>query len=141
MNPAARIPALFDEPALRTAGAVPSLARVAGVLGGCRVDLGREARAQAAVAVAFEVAFGGDAVSREHMLAPGDRPDFLLFGSIVVELKGPRHRAPSVLRQLARYAAHPCVTGLVLASARAMHMPPTVAGVPLVVVSLGRAWL
>lgn len=80
-------------------------------------------------------------VSREHRLGPGDIPDFLLFGDIVLELKGRRHRAPTVLRQLVRYAAYPEVVAIVLLTARAMTMPSEIAGKPVRVVNAGRAWL
>lgn len=118
-----------------------TLDAVADLVGSMRLDLGMEHRAQADVELALIATFGPAAVSREHRLGPGDRPDFLLAGGIALEMKGPRHMQGPVLRQLERYAAHGEVTGLVLATARAMHMPRQVGGKPLRVVNLGRAWL
>lgn len=115
-------------------------------LAACRFDLTSEARTQDGIAAQLVAAFGEAAVSREHRLAPCDRPDFLIGGRIVVEVKGPRHQATAVRRQLVRYAAYDEVEGLVLATARAMHLPgqlPKPGGqwVRLWTVNLGRAWL
>lgn len=106
-----------------------------------RFDLTTEAATQAGIERLLIADLPLSAVSREHRLGPGDRPDFLIDGRIVVEVKGPRHRAPAVQRQLERYALHPCVEAIILATSRAMHMPAQVGGVPVRVLNLGRAWL
>lgn len=80
-------------------------------------------------------------VSREHRLGPGDIPDFLIEGRIVVECKKGRASKRETLRQLKRYAAYPEVQALILATATAMGMPAELEGKPVFVVSLGRAWL
>jgi hypothetical protein len=80
-------------------------------------------------------------VSREHRLGPGDIPDFLLEGRIVVECKKHGADKRATWRQLKRYAAYPQVEALVLATGTAMAMPPELEGKPVFVVNLGRAWL
>lgn len=122
------------------ADASPTLEAVAALVAACRLDMAVEWRAEGELETAFVATFGPAAVSRQHRLGPGERPDFMV-GGIAVELKGPRHTATAVQRQLARYAAHDAVTGIVLASARAMAMPSQIAGKPVAVVNLGRAWL
>lgn len=111
------------------------------VLSAGRFDMSVEVRAQDEMERALLGVLGRSAISREHRLGPGDRPDFLIDGWIVVEVKGPRHRAPAVLRQLGRYADYPEVEAIVLATARAMVMPAFIADVPVTVINLGRAWL
>lgn len=112
-----------------------------------RYDMTFEKATQHEMETAFVASLGLGMVSREHVLGPRDRPDFLIDGRIVVEVKGPRHRAPDVLRQLERYADHPRVEWIVLATSRAMHMPKrfhyreTGRDVPVTVINLGRAWL
>jgi hypothetical protein len=113
------------------------------LLAGGRFDLTTEAATQRGMEQALLMQFPRSAISREHRLGPGDRPDFLIDGRIVVEVKGPRHRAPAVLRQLQRYAEHDQVEAIILATSRAMAMPWVVGlrAVPLRVINLGRAWL
>lgn len=117
------------------------LDQVAKVVGEVRCDLTHEDAIQQTLDAALKAAFGEHQVSREHSLGPADRPDFLVAGAIVVEAKGKRHRAPAVERQLARYAAYPEVTGIVLATARSMNMPWMVGGKIVRNISLSRAWL
>lgn len=80
-------------------------------------------------------------ISREHRLGAADRPDFLIDARLVIEVKGPRHQPTAVQRQLARYAAYAQVAAIILATSRAMHMPPLIGGKPVRVLNLGRAWL
>ena len=85
--------------------------------------------------------------AREVRLSAQDRPDFVVVADdagaelIVVEVKKARAREANTLRQLARYAAHPDVVAIVLASAKAMTVPPEINGKPVAYVGLGRAWL
>lgn len=125
----------------RTPCAAVSMSAVLAVLAANRFDLATEKLTQAGIEDALAFAFEDGMVSREHRLGPGDIPDFLIGGGLVVEVKGPRHQATAVVRQLARYAAYPEVTAIVLATARAMTMPAQIGGKPCRVVNLGRAWL
>lgn len=117
------------------------LEAVLAIIGGTRVDLATEKATQAGLEEALLAGVSASDISREHRLGPGDIPDFLLFGRVVVEVKGGRHQAAPTLRQLERYSAYPQVTHLVLATSRAMAMPREVGGKPLVTVNLGKAWL
>lgn len=130
----------FDVVMSRTPCAV-ALPWLHGRLAARRFDLTTEKLTQAGVETALIELFGHTGVSREHRLGPGDIPDFLVQDRLVVEVKGRKHRAGPTLRQLERYAVYPQVTGLILATSRAMQMPATVKGKPLLVLNLGRAWL
>ncbi|HEX4302851.1 MAG TPA: hypothetical protein VHZ78_08655 [Rhizomicrobium sp.] len=83
---------------------------------------------------------------REHRLSPHERLDFWLpeprgDAGEVIEVKMNAARPASIVRQLARYAAHPCVRALYLVSNRAMDLPADIGGKPAFLISLGRAWL
>lgn len=112
-----------------------------------RFDLASEVAVQAEMETMLVATYGAAAVSREHRLGPGDRPDFLIDGRIVIEVKGAKHRGPAVLRQIERYASHPQVEWIIVVTARAMHLPKAFAWretgrrVPVRVINLGRAWL
>lgn len=77
---------------------------------------------------------------REHVLGPGERVDFLLFGKIAVELKV-RCSPRIIMRQLQRYAAHDTVKSIILISASAVSMPDSMNGKPVYVVNLGAGYL
>jgi hypothetical protein len=78
----------------------------------------------------------GIAFEREVRLSDKDRPDFMV-GGVAIEVKVASSRA-DVLRQLARYAEHPEVSGMVLVTSKACHlnMPAQLLGKPLAVCSL-----
>jgi len=62
------------------------------------------------------------------------------FKAVGVEVKiGGAKRA--IYRQLCRYAEDEAICSLVLVTAAAMGLPPTINGKPVTVFSLGRAWL
>lgn len=115
------------------------------LLGLGRFNLTTETHTQLEIARLIAQTWPAVTCSREHRLGPGDRPDFLVDERIVVEVKGPRHRAGPTLRQLLRYAAYPQVEAIILVTARAMDMPPRLEAegrsLPLTVINLGRAWL
>lgn len=72
----------------------------------------------------------GLAYSREHVLSPQDRIDFLLLGcGLGVELKI-SGAVDAVAVQLSRYAAHAAVAALLLFTTRAKHLvlPTTIGG-------------
>lgn len=118
-----------------------ALRALAALVAQARVDLANEKASQADLNALLIAAYSAERVSREHRLGPGDIPDFLIDGRFIIEMKGMRHRADPVVRQLLRYARHDQVEGMVLATARAMVLPPQIGGKPLLVVNLGRAWL
>lgn len=115
---------------------------IAALIGSGRFDLSSEKAVQrdidALLAMALPV---GARAIREHRLGPRDIPDFWITGGLVIEAKVDRARAEPTLRQLERYAAYETVSALILATSRAMDMPATVGGKPLIQVALGRAWL
>lgn len=76
---------------------------------------------------------------REVQLSALDRPDFLIAGGIVIEVKVARRASrPDVTRQLSRYAQSARVKELVLVTDRRQlaNQPRSLSGKPLVVVSL-----
>lgn len=119
-------------------GGVTDIARL---LSQGRFDLSTETKCQADIETLLLASLPAGVVSREHRLSPADRPDFLVFDSIVIEVKVKGAGRAAIERQLLRYAVHPQVTGLVLATGVAMSLPDRLYGKPLAVVSMGRAWL
>lgn len=115
-----------------------SVAAIVGVIHAARIDLSDEKRAQSDIAAAFAAA--GITARREVRLAPGDIIDFVIDG-VGVEVKLRSSRKREIFRQLRRYAGHPEIRSLVLASNLAMGLPAEIDGKPLAVASLGRAWL
>lgn len=107
---------------------------IIGLLRGYRFPLSPE---KAAIAEAFDAA--GVAYRREHRLDAGTVPDFLVSGTVVEVKIGGNRRA--IFRQLERYARHPEVTAVVLATNIFMGLPPEIIGKPAFLVHLGRAWL
>lgn len=115
-----------------------------------RIPLSTEKETQAAIDLLLLNAFGEDNVRREARLSPRDVPDFLVgervnrpgdWPGVAVEVKIKGGQKAAIWRQLERYAAHPQVTELVLATANAMGLPETCGGKPIYYLSLGRAWL
>ena len=107
-----------------------------------RFDLTDEKRCQAQMDPFLRSRLpGGVKVSREHRLGPGDIPDFLVDGRIVVECKKIAAPKRAIYRQLKRYAAYPEVAAIVLATGVAIGLPAQIEGKPALLVNLGRAWL
>lgn len=75
--------------------------------------------------------------SREHRLGPKDIPDFLIDGSLCLEVKI-KGSVNDLLRQVKRYANYSEVVALVVVTGRMQHrgLPATINGKPLRVVSL-----
>lgn len=105
-----------------------------------QLDLSTEKHLQAGVEEAF--IDNGIAFEREKRLSPSDIPDFLVGGGIVVEckLRG-KSRKIDVYHQLVRYAAHPEVTAIVLASNSVMGLPAEINGKPIYAASLSKGWI
>lgn len=75
----------------------------------------------------------GFVIEREPRLSQSDRPDFLVAGRVVVEVK-PKAPRSAVLQQLGRYAGHEQVQAIVLASTSfttLRNMRLTIHGVPV----------
>lgn len=94
----------------------------------------------------FDVQDGIETVLREHgfrftrefRLSGRDRPDFLVNGSVVIEVKL-KASGSAVLSQLARYASDRRVEAIVVATPRLSSlsgMPAEILGVPVRVVAL-----
>lgn len=115
---------------------------VCAVLASARVDLTNEKATQADLH-ALLTARLPDAIEvvREARLSPRDVPDFIIGGGIVVEVKIKRATLRETLAQITRYAEHHTVTAVIVVSNRAMSLPVSIHGKPVVFVSLGRAWL
>lgn len=76
----------------------------------------------------------------EAVLGRGCRADFLVNGSIVVEIKQGRPRPGALQTQLERYARSPGITGIVVVTHRAATVPSEIAGVPISTVILNALW-
>lgn len=106
-----------------------------------RFDLNNETATQAAIDAFLRERLPDVKIEREFSLSPKDRPDFLIDGRIVVEVKIRGARKREVWDQLLRYAKHDRVTDLVLVTNLSMGLPATANGKDTRYVSLGRAWL
>jgi hypothetical protein len=117
----------------------PLPTEVCRVIASGRYDLSNEKAVQVGMQALLSDAWGV-AVEREVSLSPGDRPDFRI-GGVVVEVKVRGARKVAIWKQLKRYAAHDCVTAIVLVTNLSMGLPKDIEGKPAFYVSLGRAWL
>ena len=114
-----------------------------------RVDLSSEKAMQSGIAVALEAA--GIPFEREHRLSTDDIPDFLipchraLTQWIAVECKlkgrGSGPRKIDIYRQIERYARHPEVAVIILASNLSMGLPAEIRGKPVYAASLSKGWI
>lgn len=105
-----------------------------------RVDLSDEKRAQADIGLLLTAA--GLGWEREVRLGNAGIIDFVVGGEIGLEVKLHAHNSASrMLRQLERYAETGRFRAMILASNRAMSLPPQVRGVDAYFASLGRGWL
>lgn len=103
-----------------------------------RFSLSGEKSLQVAMATEFEKA--GFVFHREVRLAPGDIIDFLFEGGIGLEVKIKGGKM-DIYSQCVRYCASDRVGALILATNVAMGFPPSIAGKPAYMASLGKAWL
>lgn len=119
-----------------------SAADIAALIRTGRFTLAPEAECQAEMEAFLAARLPmGCSLSREHRLSGADRPDFLIDGRHVVEVKVRGAQRRAIERQLKRYAAHPEVESLILATNVSVVLAPMIGGKPTFVVSLGRAWL
>jgi hypothetical protein len=102
-----------------------------------RFQCSRELELQQAVAMVFTEA--KLPFVREKHLSRKDRPDFVVYGSIAVELKIDGSLT-EIMRQVSRYAQQSEIRVVILVTTRAMHalqMPGEFCGKPVRVVHLG----
>lgn len=112
------------------------------VLGSHIIRGQREIQIQAGVELVLRAATRYEVV-RECRLSAQARPDFLVDGRVVVEVKM-RAAGSEVLWQLGRYAAHERVEAIVVVSPRfstLSRIPPVIHGVAVRVVGLAGAGL
>lgn len=119
---------------------IPTPTEICRVIAAGRYNLSNEKAVQVGIDDLLVAAFGREAVEREKVLGPFDRPDFVI-GGVVVEVKVRGARKVAIWKQLKRYAGHEAVTALVLVTNLSMGLPADVDGKPAWYVSLGRAWL
>jgi hypothetical protein len=110
------------------------------LLHGHRFDLSTEKHLQKDV----EDAFLNEGISfeREKRLSERDILDFMVAGGIVVECKmRNKARKIEIFKQISRYAEHPDVTAIILASNVSMGLPTEINGKPVFAASLSRGWI
>ena len=91
----------------------------------------------ALVSAALERA--GIAARHEARLCPGCRIDFLC-GYVGIEVKKNRPPRALLMKQIARYAASPDISALILVAPGDLRLPREVCGVPIECVALARLW-
>lgn len=103
-----------------------------------RIQTSTETLAQDCIAGALEL--GGWSPQREVKLDAASRPDFMVRGvAIEVKVKGEKR---AIWRQVERYATHPRVDAIVLATSVPFPRDlPAVNGKPVILASLSRGWL
>jgi len=102
-----------------------------------QIDLSTEKAAQASIASA--IAGVSPSLEREVRLSAESIIDFFGEGlGIEVKISG---SPMAIFAQIERYAAFDEVQWIILATSRAMRLPPLVKAKPAFVASLGRGWL
>ena len=81
----------------------------------------------------------GIAARHEARLCPGCRIDFLC-GHVGIEVKKNRPPRASLMKQIARYAASPDISALILVAPGDLRLPREVCGVSVECVALARLW-
>ena len=118
------------EPLETTRPVEASLDELAGTLARYRYRFTDEDDLQRGIARALEA--NGLSFQREKSLSRRDRPDFLLQGGLAIEIKIGGSLS-DLLRQVARYAEHAEVRGVLVAGTPSWlpRLPATLAGKPL----------
>lgn len=117
-----------------------TIAEVVRLVQRSRFDLSSEKHLQADVEAALHDA--GIDFEREKRLSQRDIPDFFLSGGVILECKmRNKSRKIEIFKQLQRYASHPEVSAIILASNVAMGLPPEIDGKPVYAASLSHGWL
>ena len=112
--------------------------RIIRALTGCRFDLTDEKRLQEQISQRFDHC--GIAYEQEAHLSSKDIADFFVDG-LAIECKLIGQPKRGIYRQLARYAVHDSVTGILLVTNVSMGLPEDIDGKPAYFFSLGKGWL
>jgi hypothetical protein len=88
------------------------------------------------------LADGGLGYSHEHRLGPRERIDFLVEGSVGIEVKKGHPNGTDLLRQVRRYCAHDEVASLVVVLPWRKHLslPPEINGRRVTILCLNDLW-
>lgn len=106
----------------------------------CRFDLSSEKRLQSGMEEVLRKL--GLSFEREKRLTANDIPDFFVDGGIAVECKmRDKAKKMAVYTQVRRYAAHPEVKAIILATNISMGFPEEIDGKPVFVASLSAGWM
>jgi hypothetical protein len=110
------------------------------VIGRCRFDLSSEKRLQAGMEQVLRNL--GVRFEREKRLNATDIPDFFIEGGIAVECKmKDKAKKMAVYAQVRRYAGHPEVKAIILATNISMGFPEQIEGKPVFLASLSAGWM
>lgn len=82
----------------------------------------------------------GVPVTREVVLAPGSRIDFVVGDTLGIEVKI-QGSPTAIFRQCERYCQSDSIAALILVTNRSMGFPPEIAGKPCYLINLGRSRL
>jgi hypothetical protein len=112
--------------------------RTFNLLGKRRFVIGGEYDVQDQVEAALET--GGVVFQREKILDRKNRIDFLCAHGtgIEIKIKGGKRE---IFRQLQRYAEFDSISALILVSSVALGLPPRINDKPVLLLSIGAAWL
>lgn len=77
---------------------------------------------------------------REAQLSPGNRIDFLVDGSIGIEVKKGKPVRTTLIRQLQRYCESSQVRSILVVVERSVSLPSRICGKPCRVLSLHALW-
>ncbi len=109
------------------------------LLQGHRFPLHQEKATQEAIEAVLENQ-PGVTFTREHRLSPEDIIDFVVAPGIGVEVKL-KGSPINIYRQCARYCLHEQISSLLVVTAKALALPPTLHQKPVRVLCLGAGWL
>lgn len=116
--------------------------RVVRAIEDLKAPLASEADAQCAIMATLTKI--DPSATAEVRMSPTSRIDFTCCVDgirIGIEVKIDKGNRREIYRQLERYAALGQLDAIVLATNRAIGLPPTICGMPVAVASLGRGWL
>ena len=90
-------------------------------------------------AVAEALAAAGLEYVHEYKLGPRNRIDFLV-GRVGIEVKKGRPATSGLTRQLQRYLESNVLDGAIVVTQRALPLPATIHGKPVILITLNRLW-